>query len=229
MAVRSEERIVPETAFPVTLARDDAGRFSFHRPDESVRRCERDDTPKCRTPLTTFRMYSEMLAEDMVPGAERRKAYLETLRDESDRLATLVENALAYARLERGKAKVTPEATTLEALLDHWQNTNTAALVAEAERPAPTIAAAVLNVTEPHMTGMGGDMFAILWSAEEGRLVGLDASGKSGSKVDVDALLAEEDPDVPSSGPRSVTSPNKVMLTASAPSQLFVSPPAMAN
>lgn len=71
---------------------------------------------------------------------------------------------------------------------------------------AAVAAAAVLNVTEPHMTGMGGDMFAILWDAEEGRLVGLDASGKSGSKIDVDALVAEDD-GVPGSGARSVTVP----------------------
>ncbi|MDX1645683.1 MAG: gamma-glutamyltransferase [Longimicrobiales bacterium] len=67
---------------------------------------------------------------------------------------------------------------------------------------AAVAAAAVLNVVEPHMTGMGGDMFAILWDAEEGRLVGLDASGKSGSKIDVGAL-----DDVPGSGARSVTVP----------------------
>ena len=48
---------------------------------------------------------------------------------------------------------------------------------------AAVAAAAVLNVVEPHMTGMGGDMFAILWTAEEGRLVGLDASGRSGSRM----------------------------------------------
>ena len=72
---------------------------------------------------------------------------------------------------------------------------------------AAVAAAAVLNVTEPHMTGMGGDMFAILWSAREGRLVGLDASGKSGSKVDVDALLESGEDEVPSSGARSVTVP----------------------
>ncbi|MDH3269841.1 MAG: gamma-glutamyltransferase [Gemmatimonadota bacterium] len=72
---------------------------------------------------------------------------------------------------------------------------------------AAVAAAAVLNVTEPHMTGMGGDMFAILWSAAEGRLVGLDASGKSGSKVDVDALAADDPDGVPGSGARSVTVP----------------------
>lgn len=72
---------------------------------------------------------------------------------------------------------------------------------------AAVAAAAVLNVTEPHMTGIGGDMFAILWWAEDGRLVGLDASGRSGSKVDVDALLAEGEDDAPGSGARSVTVP----------------------
>lgn len=72
---------------------------------------------------------------------------------------------------------------------------------------AAVAAAAVLNVTEPHMTGMGGDMFAILWSAREGRLIGLDASGRSGSRVDVDALVAEGAESVPGSGARSVTVP----------------------
>ena len=72
---------------------------------------------------------------------------------------------------------------------------------------AAVAAAAVLNVTEPHMTGMGGDMFAILWDAGAGRLVGLDASGKSGSRTDVDALIAEGADRVPGSGARSVTVP----------------------
>jgi gamma-glutamyltranspeptidase/glutathione hydrolase len=72
---------------------------------------------------------------------------------------------------------------------------------------AAVAAAAVLNVTEPHMTGMGGDMFAILWHAESGRLIGLDASGKSGSKIDVDALVAEGATRVPGNGARSVTVP----------------------
>jgi len=75
-------------------------------------------THEMRTPLTTFRMYTEMLVKDMVP-AERRTRYLDTLRVEADRLAHLVENVLAYARLERGKPASRLEPTTPAAILDH--------------------------------------------------------------------------------------------------------------
>ena len=60
-------------------------------------------THELRTPLTTFRMYTQMLADGMVTDPRHRHAYLTTLRHESDRLSHLVENVLAYARLERGR------------------------------------------------------------------------------------------------------------------------------
>ena len=72
---------------------------------------------------------------------------------------------------------------------------------------AAVAAAAVLNVTEPYMTGIGGDMFAIAWSAREGRLVGLDGSGRSGSKASAEGLLAAGEREVPYQGPRSITVP----------------------
>jgi gamma-glutamyltranspeptidase / glutathione hydrolase len=72
---------------------------------------------------------------------------------------------------------------------------------------AAVTAAAVLNVTEPHMTGMGGDLFALLWSAREGRLVGLDASGRAGSKADPAALVAAGETRAPATGARAVTVP----------------------
>ena len=75
---------------------------------------------------------------------------------------------------------------------------------------AAVAAAAMLNVVEPHMTGMGGDMFALLWSAEEGRLVGLDSSGRSGSGMSRAAIAAAGLDGVPASGPGSVTVPGAV-------------------
>ena len=58
-----------------------------------------------RTPLTTFRLYSDMLAEGMVSEPKQRDEYYQTLKHESARLAHLVENVLAYARLERGRLR----------------------------------------------------------------------------------------------------------------------------
>jgi gamma-glutamyltranspeptidase/glutathione hydrolase len=54
---------------------------------------------------------------------------------------------------------------------------------------AAVTAAAVLSVVEPMMTGIGGDMFAIVWSAKEKRLVGLNASGRAGARMTREELL----------------------------------------
>lgn len=59
-------------------------------------------THELRTPLTTFRMYTEMLQRGMVTDPQRQGEYLGTMRGEAERLSHLVENVLAYARLERG-------------------------------------------------------------------------------------------------------------------------------
>ena len=55
---------------------------------------------------------------------------------------------------------------------------------------AAVAAAAVLSVTEPHMTGIGGDMFAIVWLAREQKLVALNASGRAGSLMTRETLQA---------------------------------------
>ncbi|MCL4222098.1 MAG: HAMP domain-containing histidine kinase [Phycisphaerales bacterium] len=61
-------------------------------------------THELRTPLTTFCLYTEMLEAGMVDPAARQ-SYLSTLRSESKRLAGIVENVLAYARLGRARPK----------------------------------------------------------------------------------------------------------------------------
>jgi signal transduction histidine kinase len=78
-------------------------------------------THELRTPLTTFRMYAEMLARDMVPSPQRRREYLDTLKTEAERLTHLVENVLAYARLERGRRPQRTERTTASALVERFE------------------------------------------------------------------------------------------------------------
>ena len=72
---------------------------------------------------------------------------------------------------------------------------------------AAVTTAAVLNVVEPMMTGIGGDMFAIFWHAGEGRLVGLNASGRAGSLSTRELLVQRGYRQMPESGAETVTVP----------------------
>ena len=72
---------------------------------------------------------------------------------------------------------------------------------------AAVAAAAVLNVTEPHMTGMGGDLFALLWSAREKKLIGLDASGRAGALMTREELIRRGRERVPGRGAEAITVP----------------------
>jgi gamma-glutamyltranspeptidase/glutathione hydrolase len=72
---------------------------------------------------------------------------------------------------------------------------------------AAVATAAVLNVVEPMSTGIGGDMFALAWPAREGRLMGLNGSGRSASTATVERFRAKGYATVPAFGPDSVTVP----------------------
>jgi gamma-glutamyltranspeptidase/glutathione hydrolase len=72
---------------------------------------------------------------------------------------------------------------------------------------AAVTAAAVLNVVEPHMTGIGGDVWAIVWVARERRLVGLNATGRSGALLSREELVRRGRSEMPQSGAEAVTVP----------------------
>ena len=72
---------------------------------------------------------------------------------------------------------------------------------------AAVTAAAVLNVVEPPMTGIGGDMFAIVWSAKEHKLVGINASGRSGSLMTRQELLRRGRTRMPEESVEDITVP----------------------
>lgn len=70
---------------------------------------------------------------------------------------------------------------------------------------AAVTAAAVLSVVEPYMTGIGGDMFAMLWLEKEQRLVGINGSGHAGALMTLDKMAERRR--VPDEGPESITLP----------------------
>jgi signal transduction histidine kinase len=69
-----------------------------------------------KTPLTTIRMYSEMMAEGRVTAEEKRRSYLETITRETQRLTRLINNVLDFSRLEQGKKKYQTERLDIAAV-----------------------------------------------------------------------------------------------------------------
>lgn len=69
---------------------------------------------------------------------------------------------------------------------------------------------AVLAVTEPLMTGLGGDLFVIYWDAKTGQLTGLNASGSAPQGLSPEFLSDQGITRMPSDGIHSVTVPGAV-------------------
>jgi signal transduction histidine kinase len=74
-------------------------------------------THELRTPLTTFRLYTDMLAQGLVP-AEKQPEYLETLNQESRRLADLVSSVLEYSRVENNSVPINREPVKVASILE---------------------------------------------------------------------------------------------------------------
>jgi signal transduction histidine kinase len=66
-----------------------------------------------KTPLTSIRMFADMLAAGRVTEPERQSKYLNIISAESARLTRLINNVLDFARLERGAPAGEPAACDL--------------------------------------------------------------------------------------------------------------------
>ncbi|MEX0970427.1 MAG: gamma-glutamyltransferase family protein [Paracoccaceae bacterium] len=75
---------------------------------------------------------------------------------------------------------------------------------------AGVAAAMVLNICEPHMTGLGGDCFALLQPAEGAAIIGLNASGRAPASANAAGLRAQNHIRIASDSADAVTMPGAV-------------------
>ena len=75
---------------------------------------------------------------------------------------------------------------------------------------AAVAASALLGVIEPHSTGIGGDCFVLVWSAQEQKLYGLNGSGHAPACLSADWLRGQGETRVPADSVHSVTVPGAV-------------------
>jgi len=70
-----------------------------------------------KTPLTTIRMYAELLGEGRISDPDKQHRYLQTIIKESQRLTRLVGNILDFSRLEQGRRQYRHDPLDLVELL----------------------------------------------------------------------------------------------------------------
>ena len=71
-----------------------------------------------KTPLTSIRMYAELLGDDRVDDPAKRKRYLDVITKDSHRLTRLVNNVLDFSRLEQRRKKYEVQDVDLVQLVD---------------------------------------------------------------------------------------------------------------
>jgi len=75
-----------------------------------------------KTPLTSIRMFAEMLRERRQPDLDKQEKYLQIMVSETERLTRLINNVLDFSRMEKGKKtydkQILDAASTCEELLE---------------------------------------------------------------------------------------------------------------
>lgn len=112
-------------------------------------------THELRTPMTTLRLYLDMLVGGMVRDEQQRMDYLATLHAETDRLNRLIANVLDYSKLEgqrcrlvRTEVKVTDLIRSLEEAWRPLCRSNAKELVVDNHLEADAVVLADADLTQ---------------------------------------------------------------------------------
>lgn len=113
-----------------------------------------------KTPLTSIRMFAEMLEGGRVPAEEKRQEYFRLIHRETLRLSRLVENVLDFARIEEGRKTLS-----------------------FAERPLRDVVAAAVETFRAQVDGQGVELRADL--SEEPLTARVDADALQGAVLNL--------------------------------------------
>jgi signal transduction histidine kinase len=146
-----------------------------------------------KTPLTSIRMFTEMLAEDRVQDDAKRRHFLGIITAETARLTRLINNVLDFARLERGEKKY------------HFAPFDLAALVQE-----------TVESYRPHLENLGFTLRAVIPTGPPGLSGGVRPSPGAESP-DRSASQGQSKPN----GPSNASAPGDGRTPSDAHAPLF--------
>jgi gamma-glutamyltranspeptidase/glutathione hydrolase len=75
---------------------------------------------------------------------------------------------------------------------------------------AAVAASATLAVVRPHMTGIGGDLFCLIYLAREGKVIAINSSGPAPAAASIDFFHSKGMQQIPMMGPLAVETPGCV-------------------
>lgn len=101
-----------------------------------------------KTPLTSIRMFAELLQRNPTIASEKSQEYLKIIEGETDRLTRLINNVLDFAKVERGlkeytliECNINPIVESVIATLQYQIQMRGFQLVADAQPGLPAVAA----------------------------------------------------------------------------------------
>lgn len=142
-----------------------------------------------KTPLTSIRLYAELLGGDRISDPDKKKQYLQVIVDESLRLSRLVDNILDFSGLEQGRKMYNRQELNLTEFLETLLNAQRLRLQEAGLRLDLTVAggpllvrtdqaaleSAILNIVDN----------AVKYAAQGGELVVIAENLSSGYRISV--------------------------------------------
>jgi signal transduction histidine kinase len=153
-----------------------------------------------KTPLTSIRMFSELLAEGRVSDPAKHQSYLHIIAAEAARLTRLINNVLDFSRLERGEKKYNFQACDLTEIVRSTADTFRPHLESAGFQFASQLPAAPIPI-RGDADALSQIIMNLLSNAEKyasgGKEISLELAGKESPVPSAEIQVLDRGPGVP--------------------------------